>query len=413
MLGEIISIGDELLIGQVVNTNASWMAQELSDAGIRIVRISAISDDEQQITTSLDDAFGRADLIILTGGLGPTRDDITKDVLSRYFQSRLVFNEAVFENITTLFRGRGLTWNALNKQQAYVPENCEILPNRNGTAPGMWFEKNGKIVVSLPGVPFEMKALMRELVIPGVRKRRSGMQEAIHHTVYTQGIPESALATKIASWEDQLPAHIKLAYLPRAGLVRLRLSAYGESKDELHQQVMDEIEKLRALLPGEVFGEGVENLETVVGQLLRAKNQWLSTAESCTGGTIAHMITAVPGSSDYFKGSIISYANDVKEKILGVDPRDLETEGAVSEAVVKAMAAGVRKVLGTDYSIATSGIAGPGGGTEEKPVGTTWIAIATPEKILSRKFLFGTNRERNIQRTAFTALNMLRKELDS
>lgn len=413
MFGEIISIGDELLIGQVVNTNASWIAATLNDVGVRVVRISAVADEQQQIETALKEAAGRADLVILTGGLGPTRDDITKEVLSHYFQTRLVYNEEVFRNITELFRGRGLTWNELNRQQAFVPEGCTVLPNSNGTAPGMWFEKDGKIYISLPGVPFEMKALMQEHVLPNIRKRWPSLQQAVHHTVYTQGIPESALATKIAGWEEQLPEHIKLAYLPRAGMVRLRLSAYGKSTPKLEEEVAAELNKLRKILPGEVFGAGTENLEVVIGQLLLKKKQWLSTAESCTGGYIAHLITSVPGSSEYYKGSVVSYANDIKEKILGVDPQLLVAEGAVSEAVVKAMALGARNGLGTDYAIATSGVAGPGGGTADKPVGTTWIAVATPEKVVAREYLFGTNRERNIQRTAFTALNMLRKELDS
>lgn len=413
MFGEIISIGDELLIGQVVNTNASYIAEKLNGTGIRIIRISTIADEGEQIKKALDEASERADIVIMTGGLGPTRDDITKTVLCEYFQTRLIYNEEAFANMVRLFGGRGLTWNKLNKGQAMIPENCTVLPNVNGTAPGMWFEKAGKIFVSLPGVPFEMKPLIEDVVIPKIIGTVPRLQAAVHHTVYTQGIPESSLATKIEQWELNLPGHMKLAYLPRAGMVRLRISALGNSKIELEKQIQEELDKLHQILPGEVFGEGKENLEHVIGKLLLLKKSSLSTAESCTGGYIAHLITSVAGSSDYYKGSIISYANEIKENLLAVDNKLLMEHGAVSEPVVKAMAAGVKKKLNTQYSIAVTGIAGPGGGTDEKPVGTVWIAIGTPEKIIAKKYLFGVNRERNIERTAFTALNMLRKELNS
>ena len=413
MLGEIVSIGDELLIGQVVNTNASWISPKLNEAGIRVVRITTIPDEHDAIVKALDEAFIRADIIILTGGLGPTRDDITKQTLCQYFNTRLVFDEGVFDHITKLFGDRGFEWNELNRQQAYVPEACTVLPNMNGTAPGMWFEKGGKIVASLPGVPFEMKPLITDQVIPKITSRFPGMNPLVHRTVYTQGIPESVLAKRIEAWEDSLPPTIKLAYLPRAGMVRLRLSGSGGSQEELDAQIDEAINRLNLVLPGEVFGEGDDNLEAIIGQLLLEKGKTLSTAESCTGGYIAHLITSVAGSSAYYKGSIIAYSNDIKESLLGVDPSLLENHGAVSEAVVRAMAEGARKRLGTDYSIATSGIAGPGGGTEEKPVGTTWIAIGTPAGTIAMKFHFGKSRERNIERTAFSALNMLRKQLIS
>ena len=413
MFGEIISIGDELLIGQVVNTNASFIASRLEEAGVKVVRITTVADEHNQITEAMDEASVRADIIILTGGLGPTRDDITKKTLCAYFNTELVYNADVFNHISELFADRGIVWNELNRQQAYVPENCTVLENQNGTAPGMWFEKAGKIYISLPGVPFEMKPLITDVVLPRLGARFPELGALVHRTVYTQGIPESVLASRIESWEDKLPEKLKLAYLPRAGMVRLRLSGSGAGEEELNRMIDDALHELRLLLPGEVFGEGKDNLEVVLGRLLEAKGQTISTAESCTGGYIAHLLTTVPGSSAYFLGSVVAYSNTVKEKMLGVDPSVLIEHGAVSEAVVKAMAEGARSRLGTDYSIATSGVAGPGGGTPEKPVGTTWIAVSTPKGTLAEKHSFGRNRERNIQRTAFTAMNLLRKELDS
>lgn len=413
MFGEIISIGDELLIGQVVNTNASFIASRIEEAGVKVVRITTVADEHHQITEAMDEASARADIIILTGGLGPTRDDITKKTLCAYFNTKLVYNADVFNHISGLFADRGIVWNELNRQQAYLPENCTVLENQNGTAPGMWFEKAGKIYISLPGVPFEMKPLITDVVLPLLKSRFPGLGALVHRTVYTQGIPESVLASRIESWEDKLPGKLKLAYLPRAGMVRLRLSGSGAGEEELNRMIDEALLELRLLLPGEVFGEGKDNLEVVLGRLLEAKGKTISTAESCTGGYIAHLLTTVPGSSAYFLGSVVAYSNTIKEKILGVDPSVLIEHGAVSEAVVKAMAEGARSRLGTDYSIATSGVAGPGGGTPEKPVGTTWIAVSTPDRTLAEKHSFGRNRERNIQRTAFTAMNMLRKELDS
>lgn len=413
MIGEIISIGDELLIGQVINTNASWIGEHLAEAGIRITQISSIGDEGSRIKEALDEALERADVIIMTGGLGPTRDDITKSVLCDYFDTKLVYDESVFQHITQLFRGRNLIWNKLNKGQAYVPEACTLLHNPNGTAPGMWFEKGKKVIISLPGVPLEMKSLVRDLVIPKLLEAFPNQESVYHQTVFTQGIPESRLATQIEEWETGLPPHMKLAYLPRAGMVRLRISAVGESEEILKQQVEAEIAKLHKILPGEVFGQGEENLERVIGELLGRLGKSLSTAESCTGGYIAHMITSVPGSSQYFKGSIVSYANEIKEDLLNVNKSLIEQHGAVSEEVVMAMAKGACDKLGSDYSVAVSGIAGPDGGTAEKPVGTVWIAIGTPTKIITKQFLFGRSRERNIQQAAFSALNLLRKELNS
>ncbi len=412
MKAEIISIGDELLIGQVVNTNASWLGIEFNLAGISIYQITAVSDDRNHILTALAEAGHRAEIILITGGLGPTKDDITKQVLCEYFNTRLVFNDDVYQNIERLFGARGVKIGELNRKQAEVPESCIPIPNLNGTAPGMWFEKEGKIYISMPGVPYEMKMMVTGSVIPWLQKRfKTGA--IVHKTVMTMGIPESVLANKIANWEDQLPNNIKLAYLPQPGAVRLRLTAKGDDKILIEKQVNIEIEKLKEILPDEISAFDDEPIFETIGKLLREKNKTLSTAESCTGGYIAHLITSVAGSSDYFKGSVIAYSNEIKINLLGVNPSSIEKFGAVSEQVVTEMAASARRILATDYAIAVSGIAGPGGGTYEKPVGTAWIAIASAEKTVTRRLQLGDHRERNIIRTAFAALDMLRKTLTS
>ncbi len=409
---EIISIGDELLIGQVVNTNASWLGIEFNLAGISIHQITAVSDDRNHILTALAEAGSRADIILITGGLGPTKDDITKQVLCEYFNTRLVFNEEVYQNIERLFGARGVKISELNRKQAEVPESCIPIPNSNGTAPGMWFENEGKIYISMPGVPYEMKEMVTRSIIPWLQKRlKTGA--IVHKTVMTIGVPESVLANKIENWEDQLPNNIKLAYLPQPGSVRLRLSAKGDDKILLENQVFREIKKLKDILPDEISAFDDEPIFETIGKLLREKNKTLSTAESCTGGYIAHLVTSVAGSSDYFKGSVIAYSNEIKINLLGVNPLSIEKFGAVSEQVVTEMAEGARRILKTDYAIAVSGIAGPGGGTDEIPVGTTWIAIASAEKTITRRLQLGDHRERNIIRTAFSALDMLRKTLTS
>jgi len=412
MQAEIISIGDELLIGQVINTNASWMAEHLNGAGIKVKQITTISDEREHILDSLKEAYQRVDVIIITGGLGPTKDDITKETLCEFFDTSLIFNESVLQNIVTIFGGRGLELNKLNKQQAYVPMDCSVLQNNHGTAPGMMFEKENKLFFSLPGVPYEMKPLLTNTVIPEIRKRFN-LGEIIHKTLFTQGIPESVLATRIETWETNLPSNIKLAYLPRPGMVRLRLSSSGGNKEKITSSINSEIEKVKQLLPGEIFGGEDESLEETIGSYLRSTKKTIATAESCTGGYIAHLITSVPGSSEYFIGSVVAYSNEIKEKIVGVTEQSLISFGAVSEEVVTEMATGIKNAFKTDYSIATSGVAGPGGGTKEKPVGTIWIALSTPQKTITKKFQMGENRERNIKRTAFTALNMLRKELQN
>lgn len=407
---EIITIGDELLIGQVIDTNSAWIGEQLNAIGVKVNQITSISDDRSHILKTLAEAETRADIILITGGLGPTKDDITKVTLCEYFNTRLVFNQEAFNRIENLFKIRGFTMTEVNRKQAEVPANCRVIPNSNGTASGMWFEKNGKIFVSMPGVPFEMKQMMTGFILPELATKFNS-HHIIHKTILTQGGGESMIAKIIENWEDNLPQNIKLAYLPQPGMVRLRLTATGNDKNELLRQLEQETAKVQQLIPDLIYGYDNDTLESVVGGLLRSTKKTMATAESCTGGYIAHLITSIPGSSEYFKGSVVAYANEVKEKILGVKKESLEAHGAVSEEVVKQMAEGVKSRLKTDYAIATSGIAGPDGGTDKKPVGYTWIAIATPETVIARQFLFGEDRGRNIRKTAIMALDMLRKEL--
>jgi nicotinamide-nucleotide amidase len=412
MIADIINIGDELLIGQVINTNASWMAERLNSIGIRVRQVTAISDSGDHIKSSIDEAFRFSDLVILTGGLGPTKDDITKHVLAEYYNSKLVMHEPTLEHVEHFFKMRGRTITELNRRQAEIPECCEPLPNSNGTAPGMWFEKDGKILVSVPGVPFEMKALVEDHILPRLAARING-DVIIHKTVLTQGVGESFLADLIAEWEDALPANIRLAYLPQPGIVRLRLTATGNNRELIEQAISQQLDSLMKLIPGYVFGFDGDTLEGVTGELLRKKGATICTAESCTGGYIAHIITRVPGSSDYFKGSVVAYSNELKSKILGIDAALIQKHGAVSKEVVSEMAASARLLLGCDYALATSGIAGPSGGSPEKPLGTVWIALAASDGVVAKRFLFGNNRERNIHISALAGLNMLRMRLKS
>jgi len=406
---EIISIGDELLIGQVVNTNASWMATELNLSGFNVNKITTISDEKQAIIQSIDEAFASSDIILITGGLGPTNDDITKYTLCEYFDSKLIFDQESYENINKLFALRGFVITELNRKQAEVPDKCKVIINNNGTASGMWFEKDGKVLISMPGVPFEMKAMMSDYVIPELTKNNKS--KIVHKTILTTGAGESFLADLIKDWEAYLPEHIKLAYLPQAGIVRLRLSAYGFDKSKLEEEIEVHIQKLNKLIPELIFGYDDETLQSVIGKLLKAKGKTLATAESCTGGYIAHLITSIAGSSEYYKGSVVSYANEIKTDVLGVKQDTLIKYGAVSEQTVTEMALGAIAILNTDYAIAISGIAGPDGGTDEKPVGTVWIAIANGQNVITKKFQLGNNRGRNIKLASNAALNMLRKAL--
>lgn len=410
MKAEIITIGDEILIGQITDTNSAWIAEQCNLAGIEIYRMTSVHDDAKQITEALDAASVHAGLVILTGGLGPTSDDITKNALCDYFGTHLVFHEPTFKHIQQLFLLRNYHFNRLNRDQALVPASCTVLPNKTGTAPGLWFEKNNVIYAAVPGVPFEMKYLVENEILPRVRKIRK-TRAIYHRTVQTQGLPESALATHIEEWEKALPASTRLAYLPGPMSVRLRLSGTGEKYEFLKLQVDTEIEKLKSIIPEFLFGYENDTLAAVTGQMLLEKNKTLSLAESCTGGYIAHMITSVPGCSAWFKGSITSYSNEIKQQLLKVTEEDINQYGAVSEQVVRQMAEGAKQLLKTDYAIATSGIAGPGGGSDEKPVGTVWIALAGEKLTITEKFVFGDNRERNILRAGQTSLQMLRRML--
>lgn len=414
---EIITIGDEILIGQIIDTNSAFIAQVLNMNGMSVKQISSVSDDKEHIMKALDEAKKRADIILITGGLGPTKDDITKKTLCEYFKTEMRFDETAYQDVVNIFATYGKEVSALNRKQAEVPANCQVIRNLNGTAPCMWFDVDGKIVVSMPGVPYEMKALMTEQVIPRL-KERFEFPAIFHKTVLTQGIGESALSELIETWEDSLASkNIKLAYLPSPGMVRLRLSIKGTNEKELVEKVEAKIKELQLLIPEyiygyEIYGEEKETLEMMVGKLLKEKNKTVSTAESCTGGYISHLITKVPGSSKYYIGSVISYSYEVKESELGVPHEVIEKHGAVSQPVVEQMAKAIRERYQTDYAISASGIAGPDGGTADKPVGTVWVALATPDKVISERFLFGNNRERNIHKTANVALNMLRKELE-
>jgi len=407
---DIISIGDELLIGQTLNTNAYWMATALNSIGFTIRQQITIADDEEIILSCLDAALQKADVVLITGGLGPTNDDLTLPALNKYFGGNLVEDQKVYQHIDQIMSNRGLEMNENNKSQAIVSDACKVVHNANGTAPGLWFEKEGKVVVAMPGVPYEMKAMVTEEIIPRLKKQFV-LPEIINQMVFTQGIPESILAQKIADWENNLPATIKLAYLPSPGRVKLRLSSVGEDRRAMQNDIDCQIEELRSLIPQHIYSDDNEDLAAAIGGLLNKRKLTLATAESCTGGYISHLITRVSGSSNYYCGAVISYANEVKIAELNVDARDIENYGAVSQQVVEQMALGVQKKMKTDYAISTSGIAGPTGGTEEKPVGTVWMAIATPNGVVSKKYLFGKQRDVNIERAAIAALGMLRKEL--
>jgi nicotinamide-nucleotide amidase len=414
---EIITIGDEILIGQIVDTNSAFIATLLNLNGLGVKQISSVSDNAEHIEKALDEAKKRADIILITGGLGPTKDDITKKTLCKYFNTSLRFDKGAYKNVERIFASLGREVTPINRLQAEVPSICTVLTNTYGTAPGMWFDVNNKIYVSLPGVPYEMKNLMQEEVIPKLIKRFS-LPYIVHKTVLTQGMGESFLADLISDWETSLSKYnIKLAYLPSIDTVRLRLSINGNDKIKLNELIDEKIEELKLIIPNNIFGYELygqerETIEQIVGKLLFEKKKTIATAESCTGGYLAHLITKVAGSSDYYMGSVIAYSNKVKELELSVSADTLAEYGAVSKPVVEQMAKAIREKFNTDYGIATSGIAGPTGGTDEKPVGMVWIAVASKSDVVSEKYLFGKNRERNIQKAANSALNMLKKEVE-
>lgn len=403
----IITIGDELLIGQVVDTNSAWMARELNKTGIWLRRRVSIGDIKSEIQQALGEESRHADIILITGGLGPTADDITKPVLCEYFGGTMVMNEEALENVRQIFSKFDRPLLERNIQQAEVPDNCVVLQNKRGTAPGMWFEKEGKVYVSMPGVPHEMKGMMLDDVIPRLQKYFR-FPHIDHRTLITFGIGESFLAETIKEWEAALPVHLKLAYLPNYGMVRLRITGIDSDADRLQRELNEQFETLKKQVSEWLITDKDLPLAEVVGNHLLKNKKTVATAESCTGGYIAHLITSIPGSSGWYKGTIVSYANEIKENVLGVNDQTLRSVGAVSEDTVKQMVKGVLDRLNTDYAVATSGIMGPDGGTAEKPVGTVWVAAGSRNAIKAKQFFFRYDRERNIEMTAYQALNLLR-----
>jgi nicotinamide-nucleotide amidase len=405
----IITIGDELLIGQVIDTNSAWMAQQLNKAGIKVCRRVAVGDVWDEIWSALDEESKKAEIILITGGLGPTADDITKPLLCKYFNGNMVVDEGALENVKNIFE-RILKRPMIerNLKQAEVPDTCKVILNKRGTAPGMWFEKDGRIYVSMPGVPHEMKGMMEDDVIPALSKHFK-FPHIAHRTLLTANVGESFLADLINDFETALPAHIKLAYLPNYGMVRLRLTTSGFDEAAVEAELEQLFSTLQEQVKPYLVTNKDETMQEVVAKLLKATNKTVSTAESCTGGYIASLLTAKSGASTYYNGSVVSYSYQAKEDLLQVDKNILETQGAVSEEVVIQMAKGALKNIKTDYAIAVSGIMGPDGGSDDKPVGTVWVAVGDNNKIITQKFYFRFDRQRNIELTATNALNLLRK----
>ncbi|HEY1007466.1 MAG TPA: competence/damage-inducible protein A, partial [Sphingobacteriaceae bacterium] len=399
MIAEIITIGDEILIGQVVDTNSAWMGRKLNEAGVKVTRITSVSDDAAEILEALGSAAGRADIILITGGLGPTRDDITKKTLAQYFGAGMRRDAETLEQVTRIFARYNSPMLDVNIAQADVPDNCTVLVNTNGTAPGMWFESDSRIYVSMPGVPFEMQYLMEEEVIPRIAERFR-LPALVHRTILTAGLGESFLASRIESVEDALPPHIRLAYLPKLGQLRLRLSATGENRESLAREVDEWAQRIIAIIREYVIAEDDIPFEEVILDYMKKRNLTLTLAESCTGGYLSHLLTQVPGASAVYLGGTVSYANEIKRQILGVSAETLKVHGAVSEQTAVEMVQGALKNLGSDYAISVTGIAGPGGGTPEKPVGTVWMAAASRKKTVTRLFQFGNRRAQNIERSA-------------
>ncbi|MDR0566079.1 MAG: CinA family nicotinamide mononucleotide deamidase-related protein [Prevotellaceae bacterium] len=412
MKASVLTVGDEILIGQIVDTNSARIAQWLGEQGLCVCEMRSTGDAQQAITAALDGLFASCDTVIITGGLGPTSDDITKHTLAAYFgASRMVLHEPTLKHLTELLGSRGIALGELNRSQALAPDGCEVLPNLAGTAPGLWLEKDGKLAVALPGVPSEMEYLMANEVAPRLKKRFN-TGEIFHKNIITTGIPESTLAEAIAAWENDLPGYLRLAYLPSLSGVKLRLSCHtAAAHPNLASEVAERVRQLQTLIPSHIVGYDNDTLEGAVGRLLKVRGATLSTAESCTGGRLAAIVTAQPGASAYFKGGVVAYANNVKVKALGVLPDDIEKHGAVSQAVVEQMATGARQALQTDFAIATSGVAGPDGGTPQKPVGTVWVAVAAPKRVASYKLNLGGDREQTMQRASYIALNLLRLAL--
>ena len=410
ILAELLTIGDEILYGQIVDTNSQWMSLALDKVGIKVIRKTTVGDQEGEILTSFTEAEKRADIVLITGGLGPTSDDITKPCLAKYFNCELKIHEEALAEVTEFFTSRGREITEINRQQAALPSCCTKITNPIGTAPGMWFERDGKVFMAMPGVPDEMKRMMQEQVIPKLLQTYK-MPTIIHKVIRTVGIGESFLSEKISAWEKSLPSHIRLAYLPGLGDVKLRLTGFGDSDVKLQAEIDDLSEKLIPLAGEYIYGYGEESLEEVVGKILRAKKLTLSVAESCTGGYLSHLITSVPGSSDYFLGSMIPYAYEIKMRQLGVKPETLEKYGAVSEPTINEMANIVRAKFNTDIGVATSGIAGPGGATPDKPVGTVWIAYSDKYHTVTKKLQLSKDRMINIKLASALVLNLIRTSL--
>ena len=407
---EIITIGDEILYGQILDTNTQWISFELDKLGIKTIRKSSVGDSAEEITTILNESKSRADVVFITGGLGPTKDDLTKKVLADFFHCSLEMNEDALKDVTEFFLKRGRELSDINRDQALLPTKAKFIPNKQGTAPCMWFDEFGVIWISMPGVPFEMKAIMENEVIP---KLVSHFKTPIiyHKVIKTIGIGESYLSDLIQDWELSLPKHIKLAYLPSLGIVKLRLTAFGDDLEGLKANVEEQIALLRPMINSFIFGYEKDEIADVVGQLLIKNKSTISVAESCTGGHLSHQFTQIPGCSAYFTGGVISYSNEIKKEILHVSDSILNIEGAVSESCVSEMAKSVREKFKTTYGIATSGIAGPDGGSIEKPVGTVWIALASEGEIITRKLQLGGNRLQNIHMTSLNSLNLIRRYL--
>ena len=409
----IINIGNELLFGKTINTNAAFIAEKLLDIGIEVKKSIVIADDPDTIFKTIGDSFEETDWIITTGGLGPTKDDMTKNVIAQYFEVGFEVHQLTLDAMIKMFADRGWEIDDINKKQADIPVGAVVLPNKNGTAPGLWIEKNNKTLIALQGVPFEMQAILLESVIPLLKEKYKGAHAVVHKNLLTCGVGESMLAQKIENWENALPKEITLAYLPAPGQVLLRLTARANEETVAKQLIEKELPALIDIIKPYLVSTKNETLVEVVSNILKKNKKKLALAESCTGGYIAHLITSLSGSSQFFEGSIVSYSNEIKRDILNVRDVNLKKHGAVSEMVVTDMAINAMSLFETDYAIATSGIAGPNGGTEEKPIGLVWIAVATPTRVVTQKFLFGKNggREVIIKRAAMAALNMLRVEL--
>ncbi|QDH79657.1 competence/damage-inducible protein A [Echinicola soli] len=405
---EIIAIGDELLYGQIMDTNSHWISKELDQIGVRVVRKTTVGDNERDILHAFESAQNRANIILITGGLGPTKDDLTKPLMARFFNCPIEPFPQAIEDVKTFFEKRGRELTPLNKLQGHLPSNCHYVKNERGTAPGMWFEENNCVWMSMPGVPYEMQYLMENFVLPKI-KTLFTLPVIYHKVIKTAGIGESWLSDMITEWEDHLPEHIKLAYLPSLGEVKLRLTAFGDDINQLQDEVNEQIEKVKPLIKNYIYGYDQETIAEAIGKALKMAGKTVAIAESCTGGYISHLVTAIPGSSNYFNGAMIPYHNQFKTDLLGVKGQTLSAQGAVSEETVIEMANMVREKFKADYGLASSGIAGPGGGSPEKPVGTVWIAVANQDGVKTKKLQLAHDRSLNIQYSALAILNLLRK----